>query len=193
MDASLSINGSRIEDDSIAGPVFRDQAFLLRDTWTGKCTSMRTHRPPLASVSRVLYIAMAISALVSVAVYVAIAKTLIDLIQSHPIERASDVVWLAAIALSIPISIAAIVLAIVQRHAIARLGALLGAIAIIAWNASFGDRTIALLLLVPLALILIATVWLLLRRPAPGVDILRSAILAERRAEPITPRETDGA
>lgn len=126
---------------------------------------MSTHRPPIANVSRVLYVAMALSAVLSIAVYVAIAKLLVDLVRSTPVEDASDALWLAATILSVPVTIAAILLVVFRAHRPLTLGSLSTALVLLAWNFSFGDRTLAILLLIPTGIILLVTAWLALRRP----------------------------
>lgn len=134
---------------------------------------MSAHRPPLANVSRVLYVAMAFSAVVSIAVYVAIAKLLVDLVRANPIGDASDAAWLAMTVLSVPLTLGAILLAALRAHPPATVGGLSTALVMLAWNFSFGDRTIALLLLIPTAIILIVAAWLALRRSRNGgVDVL---------------------
>ena len=158
----LEVDESHPGDDGSRRAPFPDRG-------TARYTEMSTHRPPIANVSRVLYVAMALSALVSIAVYAAIATLLIDLVRSTPIESASDALWLAAIILSVPATVAAILLAVLRTHVPLTVGGLTTAFVMLAWNLSFGDRTIAMLLLVPTALILLVAAGLALR-PSPAGD-----------------------
>lgn len=126
---------------------------------------MDTSRSPIAGVSRLLYVAMALSAVFSIAVYVILAKLLIDLVQSSDIESTSSLVLLLVTLLSVPLTIGAILYTVLRARVTAALGGLATAFAGFAWNFSFGERDIALLLLVPTAMIVLIAIWLVLRKP----------------------------
>jgi hypothetical protein len=135
---------------------------------------MDAHRSPIAGVSRLLYVAMALSALVSIAVYVMLGKLLIDLVRSSDIDDMTSLLWLLATLLSVPLTIGAILYTIFRARVTAAVGGLATAFAGFAWNFSFGEREIALLLLAPTALIVLIALWLVTRKPAAEQSYLFS-------------------
>ena len=126
---------------------------------------MNAYRSPIASVSRLLYVAMALSAVVSIAVYVILGKLLIDLVRASDIESTSSLLWLLVTVLSVPLTIGAILYTVLRAKMTAAIGGIATAFAGFAWNFSFGDRDIALLLLAPTVMIVLIALWLVLRKP----------------------------